>query len=180
MKTTCLTASLILLALPLSACKAVQSNHTGSKKIYHKSDPNIHKPAPRVAVSKQHGSRPPTRSHNGETGEISSISIQDLFTLQQQGDVLIIDARHHYFYQMGHIPGAISLHSKNCDQQIQKLETDLKAALNEEKIIAVYCSGFLCKDARIVSRHLASFGYPVHQFYGGWNAWQDAGLPTEK
>ena len=68
----------------------------------------------------------------------------------------------------------------NCDQKILKMQDEIKDAIAAEKTIIVYCSGILCKDATTVSRHLARFGYSIHKFYGGWNAWQEAELPIEK
>ncbi len=112
-------------------------------------------------------------------GEISSISLDDFFTLQQSGKVLIYDARPAFFYQLGHIPGAISLPKNDCDEKIATREGEIKAALASGRKIVAYCTSFTCPDARALAIHISGFGYPVAVFDGGWDAWKDAGMPTE-
>lgn len=112
-------------------------------------------------------------------GKVSSISLTDFFALQQSGDVLIFDARPGFFYNLGHIPGAISLPKPDCDAQIVKREAEIKAAIAANKPIVVYCTNLLCPDARTVANHLASFGYSCSTFGGGWDSWKESGMPTE-
>jgi len=112
-------------------------------------------------------------------GKVSSISISDLFTLQQSDKVLIFDARPHFFYSLGHIPGASSMPKANCDVEIEKRDDEIKAALAAGKTIVVYCTNFLCPDARTVATHLASYGYSSSTLSGGWDSWKESGLPTE-
>lgn len=113
-------------------------------------------------------------------GEVTSISLEDFFQRQQSGRALIFDARPGFLYAMGHIPGAINLPKKNCDEAIAKThEATIKQALAEGKIIVVYCSSITCPDARAVATHIAGFGHPSVVFSGGWSAWQQAGMPTE-
>ena len=110
-------------------------------------------------------------------GAVSSISLDDFFALQQSGKTLIFDARAAFFYQLGHIPGAINLSKNDCDQSIAARESEIKAALAAGKILIVYCSSITCPDARTVAIHLSGFGYPVRIFSGGWEAWKEADLP---
>lgn len=112
-------------------------------------------------------------------GKVSSIPLTDLFTLQQSDKALIFDARPHFYYALGHLPGAISLPKANCDAEIMKREAEIKAALASGKTIVVYCTNFACPDARTVAMHLADFGYSSSTLSGGWDAWKEAGLPTE-
>lgn len=112
-------------------------------------------------------------------GKVSSISLTDTFTLQQSDKALIFDARPHFYYVLGHLPGAISLPKANCDTEITKREAEIKAALASGKTIVVYCTNFACPDARTVAMHLADFGYSSSTLSGGWDAWKEAGLPTE-
>ncbi len=112
-------------------------------------------------------------------GKVSSISLTDFFALQQSGEVLIFDARPAFFYNLGHIPGAISLPKTDCDAQIVKREAEIKAAIAAGKPIVVYCTNLLCPDARTVASHLASFGYSSSTFGGGWDSWKESGMPTE-
>lgn len=112
-------------------------------------------------------------------GDLSSISLEQVFGLQQSGKAMIFDARPAFFYNLGHIPGAINLPKSNCDEAIHNREGEIKAALAEGKSIVVYCTSITCPDARAVADHISGFGYPAAIFTGGWDAWKDAGMPTE-
>ena len=110
-------------------------------------------------------------------GEVSSISLTGFFALQQSGKALIFDARAAFFYQLGHIPGAINLPKNHCDESIAARESEIKTALATGKSLIVYCSSITCPDARTVAIHISGFGYPVKIFSGGWEAWKEADLP---
>ncbi|MES2920850.1 MAG: rhodanese-like domain-containing protein [Verrucomicrobiota bacterium] len=126
---------------------------------------------------------PPPAKHKAvgmnQRGKVTSISLTETFALQQSGNVLIFDARPGYFYNLGHIPGAISLPKPDCDAQIVKREAEIKAAIAAGKPIVVYCTNLLCADARTVASHLAGFGYSSSVLSGGWDSWKESGLPTE-
>lgn len=134
-------------------------------------------PAPQAEKPVATPPKKPVRM-NGR-GKVSSISLTDCFTRQQNGEILLYDARPHFFYSLGRIPGAISLPKENVDANILKHEAEIKAALAGGKTIVVYCTNLLCPDARTVANHLASFGYSSSTLTGGWESWKDAGLPTE-
>ena len=112
-------------------------------------------------------------------GEVTSISLERFFELHQAGKAMVFDARPGFFHSLGHIPGAISLPLKNCDEAIHRREAEIKAALAEGKTLVVYCTSITCPDARSVARHLSGFGHPASIFSGGWDEWKSAGLPTE-
>ena len=101
------------------------------------------------------------------------------FTLQQSGKALIFDARPAFFYNLGHIPGAINLAKNRCDEAIHAQETAIKAAVDAGQTIVVYCSSSSCPDARTVAIHISGFGYPAKIFYGGMDEWREASMPTE-
>jgi len=147
--------------LPLAACAPTASEQA----------------APAAAEPRQPDFKKPVRM-NGR-GEISSISLEEFFQLHQSGMAMVFDARLPVFYQLGHIPGAINLPKQNCDAAINAREGEIKRALAEGKTIVVYCSGLLCPDARTVARHISGFGHPASVFSGGWDAWREAGMPTE-
>lgn len=133
-------------------------------------------PAEPAAVSKPAYKKPPRM--NGR-GELTSISLEQFFALQQEGKALVYDARPAFFHGLSHIPGAISLPKANCDEAIHNRESEIKAALAAGKTIVVYCTSITCPDARAVATHISGFGYPASIFSGGWDAWKDAGMPTE-
>lgn len=112
-------------------------------------------------------------------GRVSSISLTEFFPLHESNRVLLYDARPGFFYGLGHIPGAINLLKDGCDAQIEKRESEIKAAIAAKKTIVVYCTNLLCPDARAVATHLADHGYSSAVLSGGWETWKDSGMPTE-
>ncbi len=141
----------------------------------------VAKPAsePAVAAERKPAPAPKKPVRMNGRGKVSSISLTDCFTRQQNGEILLYDARPRFFYALGHIPGAISLPKDNVDAEIPKHEAEIKAALAGGKTIVVYCTNLLCPDARTVANHLAGYGYPSSTLTGGWESWKNAGLPTD-
>jgi rhodanese-related sulfurtransferase len=128
------------------------------------------------AAEKPKYKKPPRM--NGR-GEVTSISLEQFFLIQQSDKALIFDARPSFFYNLGHIPGAINMPKNNCDEAINAREAEIKAAIANGKTLVVYCSSITCPDARSVAIHLSGFGYPASIFSGGWDAWKNAEMPTE-
>lgn len=115
-----------------------------------------------------------------EPGEISSLSFEQLFLLQECGKTYLIDARHPWFFEQGRIPGAINLPAdESLGEVIPERMPVLRQATDEGRTLVVYCDGFGCKDARTVARHLAAAGLDVALFGGGWKAWKKMGMATE-
>ena len=113
-------------------------------------------------------------------GKITSIKFEDFFMRHQQGDLLLIDSRHRWFFNQGRIPGAVNLPTgEKLDDDLTKLMPDLRHALSHKRIIVVYCNGFGCHDARTAARAISKQGIDVHVFGGGWKAWKKCGLPVE-
>ena len=79
-------------------------------------------------------------------GEISSITLSEVFSLQQSGQAMIFDARPAFFHGMGHIPGAVNIPAKNCDPVIHAREQEIKAAVDAGKTLIVYCTSPTCPD----------------------------------
>lgn len=133
-------------------------------------------PSKEKAEAKPKFKKPPRM--NGR-GEVTSISLEQFFTLQQSGKTLIFDARPGFIYALGRIPGAINLPKNNCDEAIAKREAEIKSAIAEGKTIVVYCSSLTCPDARTVAIHISGFGYPASIYSAGYDGWKEAGMPTE-
>jgi rhodanese-related sulfurtransferase len=144
--------------------------------------PPAGKPVAREIAAKETTAKPAVRKKpvrmNGR-GKVSSISIEDLFPLQESGKALIYDARPAFFYRLGHIPGAISLPKSDADARIEKRKSEIESALAAGKTIVVYCTNTLCPDARTVANHLAGYGYNSSVLSGGWDHYKEAGLPVE-
>ncbi|MFT3992029.1 MAG: rhodanese-like domain-containing protein [Luteolibacter sp.] len=162
----------ITAALGLSACAPEQPVQTPA--------PAPAKPTPAKAEAKpKEAYKKPVRM-NGR-GKIDSISLEEFFALHQSGEVMLYDARPAFFYNLGHIPGAVSLpvHKSDVDTPIHQQEAAIKAGLAKGGTIVVYCTSINCPDARSLAIHFSGFGYPVKIFSGGWDAWKNAGMPTE-
>jgi rhodanese-related sulfurtransferase len=112
-------------------------------------------------------------------GKVSSISLTEFFPLHESGRVLLYDARPRFFYSLGHIPRAVSLPKDGCDAQLEKRDSEIKAAIAAKKTIVIYCTNLLCPDARAVATHLADRGYSSAVLSGGWETWTESGMPAE-
>ena len=137
---------------------------------------------PQQQISNQSASQKPKVKKpvrmNGR-GEISSISLEEMFALQSSGKALIFDARPGYLFHLGHIPGAESLPKSDCENSLAEMDERLKSAVANGSTIIVYCSGLFCPDARSVAIHISGYGHPVKIFSGGYDAWKKADLPTD-
>ena len=111
--------------------------------------------------------------------EVATISLEDFFQLHESGKAVVIDARPSFVYLFGHVPGAINLPKSHCGEMIAKREAEFRSAIAAGKKIVVYCTGPSCPDARSVADHLAGSGISASVFPGGWDAWQEAGMPVE-
>jgi len=89
---------------------------------------------------------------------------------------LFLDARAIAFYEMGHIPGALSLPEEDFDGSFAKLEDTLRRRFD----IVVYCSGYGCEASHIVARKLRDRGVEAAILHEGWPAWTDAGHPVKE
>jgi rhodanese-related sulfurtransferase len=88
---------------------------------------------------------------------------------------LFLDARPIDFYDMEHVPGALSLPEEDFDAAFARIEPRLRQSLD----VIVYCAGFGCEASHIVSRKLKERGVPAAILHEGWPAWQDAKYPTK-
>jgi len=87
---------------------------------------------------------------------------------------LFLDARPAEFYQLGHIPGALSLPEDDFGRAYARLEGPLHSRFD----IVVYCSGFGCEASHLVARRLREKGVAAAVLLDGWPAWTGAGYPT--
>jgi rhodanese-related sulfurtransferase len=111
--------------------------------------------------------------------EVSTISLEDFFQLQESGKAVIIDARPSFVYAFGHVPGAINMPKNHCEEMIAKREAGFRSAIHAGKKIIVYCTGPNCPDSRTVADHLALSGISSSVFPGGWDEWKEAGMTSE-
>jgi len=91
--------------------------------------------------------------------------------------IRFIDAREAEEYRSGHVKGAANIPATEAPEAIQ---TALGAQSRNEEIV-IYCDGEECNASAMLAGKLQRLGFTkVHVFFGGWTAWQTAGLPVEK
>jgi rhodanese-related sulfurtransferase len=90
---------------------------------------------------------------------------------------LILDVRPLDFYEMGHLPGALSFPLENFKTGIRQL----KEIADLHRPILVYCSGFDCSASHIFAEKLQKLNYTdVKVYSGGFAQWQEMGYEIEK
>lgn len=132
------------------------------------------RPASRPSASNETPERTVVRP-----GAVTTIGLEELFPLHQSGDLLLIDARQPFFYNLGHITGAVNLPRGSSAATIRKRDAEFRKAVASGKTIVTYCTGVTCPDARSVAEQISALGHPVRVFTQGWHIWRDAELPTD-
>jgi len=118
-------------------------------------------------------------SVSGEVEESASlpepVGLEEARELLGQ-DALAVDARTREAYREAHIPGAVSLPFIDYDEH----KDDFFGAVDRERTLIVYCSGYGCPDSFDLGMRLLEDGYrDVRLFEGGLPEWRDAGLEVE-
>lgn len=94
--------------------------------------------------------------------------------IQRGDDFVLVDALGPISYAGAHLPGAINIPPKSCDDLAARRIPD------PESEVVVYCAGPDCESSVEVAERLVDLGYQnVRHFSGGKQAWRDAGLPLE-
>ena len=114
-----------------------------------------------------------------KAGKLTEIALDAFFPRQQEGTVLIYDARPSFVAAFGKIPGAINWPRHDFDSQIASREPEIVAARKAGKIVVIYCTDAACPDARAVGEKLVARGHDVSILEGGFADWKTAGMPTE-
>jgi rhodanese-related sulfurtransferase len=92
---------------------------------------------------------------------------------------LVLDVRAREAYALGHVPGALSFPGAYFEGSWLAMKDRLEA--DRPRPVVVYCPGPQCGASRSVAEQLARRGFTnVAVFPGGWQAWQQAGLPVER
>ncbi len=106
----------------------------------------------------------------------SLLSLKDAYSLYTDKKAIFIDAREAVDYEAGHITGAINFPFEEWDDYWESV----RPKLDPNKEIVAYCGGQDCELSLFSARELKEVGYPnAYVFFGGWEKWKDAGLPTE-
>lgn len=96
--------------------------------------------------------------------------------LEEEDDLVLVDALAPMVYAHSHLPGAINIPPANVDPtRLAKRIPDLAAP------IVVYCANLECEDSVETAEKLRALGYTnVVHFAGGKEEWKELGLPLER
>lgn len=89
----------------------------------------------------------------------------ELKELSEEKNIKIIDVRLESDYQVGHIPGAISIPYEKMADKIQEL--------NRDDLHIVYCYNNFCHLGARAAYLLAQNNYPVMELEGGFKTWYE-------
>ncbi len=105
-----------------------------------------------------------------------AISLDYAMMKFQSKKTIFLDARYPEDFKAGHIKGAVNLPYEESEEYAPQVLPKLP---QEEEIIA-YCDGTECEESLLLARELRELGYEnIKVFFGGWQEWQQAGLPIE-
>jgi rhodanese-related sulfurtransferase len=107
-------------------------------------------------------------------GQVTRMPLGDLYQLVQSNAALIYDVRPAVFYKLGHVPGAISWPKSAFQRDIGKHEPQIRAAIEGNTPVVIYCTDLACPDAVSVATSLAARGHSVSVLQGGYDAWKVA------
>lgn len=99
-----------------------------------------------------------------DNNAMNAVYLDELETMIQNNDVLLLDVRPFSEYESGHITGAISVPMK-------ELMSKLKDISKDKQIIA-YCRGPFCALADETVKLLSEKGYNVRRLDAGYPEWK--------
>ncbi len=89
----------------------------------------------------------------------------ELKNFMEKDGVKVIDIRLKADYDIGHIPGAISIPKEELDQRLQEL--------SKNEINIIYCYNQQCHLGYSACLILAEYGYPTMLLEGGFKVWME-------
>lgn len=100
----------------------------------------------------------------GDNNALNAVCLDELVTMMENDDVLLLDVRPEIEYESGHITGAVSI-------PMNELLAKLKEISKDKEIIA-YCRGPFCILADEAVKLLNEKGYNVRRLDEGYPEWK--------
>lgn len=111
------------------------------------------------------------RSYLRDRADMEAITVEQLRSRMQQGNVVLLDVRPDAEYEAGHIRGAVSIPVEDLGRRLKQLP--------KKKAIVAYCRGPYCVFADEAVRLLMPRGYRAQRLEIGYPEWNMLGLPIE-
>ena len=108
--------------------------------------------------------------HRKDNKALNAVSLDELETMLQNENILLLDVRPESEYEFGHIAGAISA-------PLNELMARLKNISKDTEIVA-YCRGPFCVLADEAVKMLSEQGYQVRRLDEGYPEWKMKQLET--
>lgn len=97
----------------------------------------------------------------------------DLFeNLEKNVNIVVIDTRKEFAFELEHIPGAVSFPHRNMNESST-------SHLDQSKIYVCYCDGIGCNGSTKGSLKMAQLGFETRELIGGLDWWKRDGYATE-
>jgi len=110
-------------------------------------------------------------------GDRPILRLDEAIAKYQSAEVVFLDAREPEDYAYGHIARAVNLPFDYYDEYADSV----LGQIDKSADIVTYCGGEDCELSLYLARQLVNDGYPrVAIFFGGYGAWEEAGMPLEK
>lgn len=122
------------------------------------------------------GSSPQAEQDAIKPGAVTVISIEHLYNLKLQNQVLLIDCRKPLFHRLGSIDGSVNIARHQFESSFAEVKPKLDSAVEADQIIVLYCLNPKCPIAYNVAQQLSKLGYSVTIYDGGWEEWKRSGL----
>ncbi|WP_445664681.1 ArsR/SmtB family transcription factor [Fodinibius sp. AD559] len=111
------------------------------------------------------------RDFRNDRQSLETVSLEDLHQRMEDNEVLVLDVRPDEEYKEGHIPGAISIPTKELEERMKDLPKD--------KQIVAYCRGPLCAMADDAVELLKQHGFESKRLEEGYPEWMLQNLSAE-
>ena len=111
------------------------------------------------------------RSYFHARDSLEAVSHKDLMRRIKDGDVTVLDVRPRDEYELGHLPGAVSV-------PLDQLKKWLKR-LDRSREIVAYCRGAYCVLSFEAVATLRAQGFTVRRLADGFPEWKARGFPIE-